>query len=200
MSRSPARDAWSAGTRPKTSATSTETTSAKSSTPPSSRTSCMRGRLPSGSAWTRRTPVQATRSPSAPPIADSTKLSASTWRTSCMRPAPSAARTAISPRRLESLARIRFATFAQTMSSRKPTAAGDHQQRRPDGGDELFLRGDHAARPSRCCCPDRSSRAGWRPASCPAAPARATRRRRAGRRRSASAPCAIGRARRSDRN
>ena len=40
-----------------------------------------------------------------------------------MRPAPSAARTAISPRRLESLARIRFATFAQTMSSRKPTAA-----------------------------------------------------------------------------
>ena len=45
--------------------------SAKSSTPPSSRTSCMRGRLPSGSACTNRTPAHATNRPSVPPIADS---------------------------------------------------------------------------------------------------------------------------------
>ena len=48
---------------------STETASANSSTPASSRTSCMRGRLPSGSACTRRTPAHATSRPSAPPIA-----------------------------------------------------------------------------------------------------------------------------------
>ena len=117
------RDACRAGTSPEISATATEAANANRSTPPSSRTPCMRGRLPSGSEWTKRTPAHATNRPRTPPLNASTKLSTSTCRTSCQRPAPSAARTASSVRRLDSRARIRFATLAHTMSSRNPTAA-----------------------------------------------------------------------------
>ena len=81
MSRRPARDAWIAGTRPKTSATPAETSSAKSSTPPSRRTSCMRGRLPSGSACTSRTPAHATSRP---------ERAADRRRARSFRPAPGA--------------------------------------------------------------------------------------------------------------
>ena len=68
------------------------------------------------------TPPTAKSSPSAPPHTDSSTLSAMIGRATSQRPAPSATRTAISRRRLDSRARRRLAMLAQTISSRKPTA------------------------------------------------------------------------------
>jgi hypothetical protein len=93
-----------------------------SSTPPSSCIASMRGSRASGRfAINRSTPNAATR-PSAPPTIDRIKLSATIGRATSHRLAPSAARTAISRRRLESRASSRLAMFAQTISSRNPTA------------------------------------------------------------------------------
>ena len=67
----------------------------------------------------------------APPAIARSALSVSSWRTSRPRPAPSAARTAISGCRAPPFARAcRFATFAQAMSSTNPTAPEQHEQRR----------------------------------------------------------------------
>ena len=111
------------GTSPNASAVNAEMPTANNSTPPSSRTSSIRGRLPVGSVCTKRTPAQATNRPNRQPAAASSTLSARIWRACRMRPAPSAARIAISARRLDNRASTRFATFAQTMSNRNPTAA-----------------------------------------------------------------------------
>ena len=59
--------------------------------------------------------------PSAPPRSDSTRLSVSSWRTIRRRPAPSADRTASSRSRAVARASSRLATFAQQISSTKPT-------------------------------------------------------------------------------
>ena len=57
------------------------------------------------------------------PASANTRLSANTWRTILPRPAPSAARTASSPRRASPRINNRFATFALAISSTSPTAA-----------------------------------------------------------------------------
>ena len=57
--------------------------------------------------------------PTTPPASERTTLSVSSWRTSCPRPAPSAARTASSRSRRSSRASDRLATFEQAMSRTK---------------------------------------------------------------------------------
>ena len=59
----------------------------------------------------------ATSRPAAPPASDSKVLSVRSWRISCPRPAPSAARTASSRSRRSRRASERFATLAHAMSS-----------------------------------------------------------------------------------
>ena len=59
--------------------------------------------------------------PPTPPANDSSRLSASSWRTSCPREAPSDRRTAISRCRAKPRAISRLATFAQAISSTRPT-------------------------------------------------------------------------------
>ena len=73
-----------------------------------------------GPARRRQRPQSA--APSAPPAAASTLLSISNSRTSELRVAPRAVRTANSPRRSAPRASRRFATFAQPMRSRTATA------------------------------------------------------------------------------
>ena len=88
----------------------------------------------SGAAWMRigwpaegtsarsaRVSATAITRPSAPPAIDSTRLSTSSWRTSCPRVAPIDRRTAISRCRMNPRAMSRFATLAQAMSSTSPT-------------------------------------------------------------------------------
>ena len=116
------RAARRAGRIPKSSATATEISVVKASTPPSSVNWSMRGSWLSGSARSSRSPPTATASPSAPPAAASSTASARIGRATSQRPAPSAPRTAISLRRVDNRASSRFAMLAQTMSSRKPTA------------------------------------------------------------------------------
>ena len=74
--------------------------------------------ISAGAAWRI---AQPTPIPSVPPIADSTTLSVTSWRTILRRPAPSAARTASSRVRAVARASRRLATLAQQMSSTKPT-------------------------------------------------------------------------------
>ena len=59
----------------------------------------------------------ASRVPPAPPSANSSTLSVTSWRTSRPRPAPMARRTAISRVRPEARARRTFATLALAISS-----------------------------------------------------------------------------------
>ena len=61
--------------------------------------------------------------PRAPPMSDSNTLSVSSWRTNWPRVAPSDNRTAISRCRMKPRAISRFATFAQAISSTRPTIA-----------------------------------------------------------------------------
>jgi hypothetical protein len=68
------------------------------------------------------TASEASTSPAAPPITESTTLSVSSWRTSRPLPAPNATRTATSRSRAAARASSRLATFAQAMSSTSPTA------------------------------------------------------------------------------
>ena len=74
------------------------------------------------SASSARMPSVPKRRPSTPPASESSTLSVSSCRMMRPRPAPIAARTAIS--RLRPVARTssRFATFAHAMSSTRPTA------------------------------------------------------------------------------
>ena len=57
-----------------------------------------------------------------PPMADSSTLSVSSWRTMRPRPAPMAERMAISRERPVARASSRLATLAQAISSTQPTA------------------------------------------------------------------------------
>ena len=61
--------------------------------------------------------------PAPAPASDSSRLSASNWRTSRPRPAPIETRTAISCDRLDARASRRLATFAHAISSTNPTIA-----------------------------------------------------------------------------
>ena len=82
-----------------------------------------RGKLPGASASRLDSAPLAISRPSAALSPHSSRLSTSSRRTSRPRLAPSAARTAISLERDTARASSRFATFAQAISSRKPTAA-----------------------------------------------------------------------------
>jgi hypothetical protein len=69
-----------------------------------------------------RVPHCAITSPIAPPATASSRLSASSCRTTRQRPAPSAARIEISRDRPTARESIRFATFAHAIISTNPTA------------------------------------------------------------------------------
>ena len=102
-----------------------------------------------------------TAMPRAPPMTESTRLSVSSCRPMRRRPAPSAARTASSRARTLARAMSRLATFAQQMSSTKPTtprkSSEVSRRSRPmsascSGSTEaprpLFVAGNSRARPS----------------------------------------------------
>jgi hypothetical protein len=65
--------------------------------------------------------------PSTPPIADTTRLSVTSWRTMRPRPAPSAARIASSLWRAVPRASCRCATLTHAISRTSPTAASSVQ-------------------------------------------------------------------------
>ena len=84
-------------------------------------TSSMRGI--DGAKWMMDLIVTAaSSSPKAPPASPSSVFSVRSWRTSRARPAPMAARIASSRRRDADRDSSRFATFADAISSTKPTA------------------------------------------------------------------------------
>ena len=86
------RDAAMAGTVPKKMPASSESATLNRSTVPSMLTVAARGRSGGATAISARTPHDPSSKPAAPPARDSSKLSASSWRTSRQRPAPSAER------------------------------------------------------------------------------------------------------------
>ena len=112
----------SAGTRPNT----IPVVSVRTSVKPRMRASghgAMRSGAPSVGMYASRPRVSAIESstPARPPKNDSTRLSTSSCRTSCRLDAPSDRRTAISRWRMKPRAISRLATFAQAMSSTRPT-------------------------------------------------------------------------------
>ena len=137
-------DAWSAGTRPHSSAATNEMPSENATTRPSRGTDTFTG---SGNAGRSETSsdvsTRASSSPAIPPSAKSSVVSVSNCRTTLPRPAPIAVRTAISRRRTTPLASRTPARFAHAITSttatidissvRKPAT----MTRSPDGmGDE----------------------------------------------------------------
>ena len=87
-----------------------------------------------------------TRSPSTPPHTASSRLSVSSCRTTRVRRAPRASRTAISRRRLDPRASSRFATLAQAMRSTKPTAASSTSSDVRMSPDDLLVERDYCER------------------------------------------------------
>ena len=119
------RAACSAGINPKASPISVVTPNAKANTVPSTAMESTRGSSGGLSAMSARTPSIATTMPSTPPNAARSMLSVSSCRISRPRPAPSAVRSANSPRRWTPRARSRFVTFTQAITSTSVTAAED---------------------------------------------------------------------------
>ncbi len=119
----PLRDERSAGTSPNSSAVPRLSSSVNATTRPSGVKSTITasGALATSRSPATRTAHAAPASPSAPPIAASTRLSINSCRTSRPRLAPNASRTEISRPRVVARASSRFATFAQAMSSTSPT-------------------------------------------------------------------------------
>ena len=97
-------------------------TQANASTPASICSPSSRGMRPAPSTPTASTAHDAMITPAPVPSSASTADSVNSCRTSRPRPAPSAARTRISPRRFAAWATSRFATFAHASSSSRPTA------------------------------------------------------------------------------
>ena len=116
------REACRAGTSPKSSVDNSESPSANRRTVVSIRTSSMRGRLAGDNATSPCTSMDASRRPASPATPARTQLSVSSCRTTRPRPAPSAARSAISRVRPAARASRRFAMLAQPMSHTTPTA------------------------------------------------------------------------------
>ncbi len=85
-------------------------------------TSCRRGIVTGPQARNSPTPHQADSSPSAPPMEASNMLSLRSCRIMRDRPAPSAARRAISLPRPAERASCRLATLAHAISNTQPTA------------------------------------------------------------------------------
>ncbi len=118
-----ARTTCSTGARPKSRPVTSATASPKARTRPSTATSAARGTDGGAKRWKSATEPQASAAPRAPAARAVTRLSVRSCRTTRARPAPSAARTAIS--RPRSVARIseRLATLAHATSRSRPTAA-----------------------------------------------------------------------------
>ena len=116
------REATIAGARPKISPAANDNPMLKSRMLTSICTAPARGRSGGATDISARTPHDPSSSPAAPPRSESTTLSASSWRIKRARPAPSAARTAISPVRVVARASRRFDTLTQAISITKPTA------------------------------------------------------------------------------
>ncbi len=112
-------------------------TAANRNTVPSSPMSPTLGALCGAAATSASMPQRATRTPSAPPMAESSRLSVSSCLMSRARPAPSARRTAISRDRAEARASSRLAMFAQAISSTNATAPSEDQQSLLDVADHL---------------------------------------------------------------
>ena len=112
----------SLGANDRMTATTTDRSSVKASTIPSSRTSFARGEYRSASDTSNRTPPMAMISPNAAPVSASTRFSTSSSRRSRAAPAPSAARTTSSCSRRTDRMSVRFATFAAEMIMTKAAA------------------------------------------------------------------------------
>ena len=115
------REVCSAGTSPKSTVDTSESPSANRRTVMSTRTSSMRGRFAGDNATSPCTSMEASRRPASPATPASTQLSVSSCRTTRARPAPSAARSAISRVRPADRASRRFAILAHAMSHTTPT-------------------------------------------------------------------------------
>ena len=120
---SPGRDASSAGAMPNRMPVAHESSSENSSTRRSIEKSKVSGSAPAGggAAWNAAVTAQAMATPAAPPRSDNSTLSVRSWRTSRVRLAPSARRTATSRRLDEARDSSRFAMLAQAISSTAPT-------------------------------------------------------------------------------
>ncbi len=116
------RSDWSAGAKPKRNVVASVSTAAKASMPASIPIGASAGRPTVARDARTRMPAQASPRPSAAPAAASTRLSVRSWRVSLPCPAPIEARTAISRCRPSARESSRFATLAQAMSIRNPTA------------------------------------------------------------------------------
>ena len=76
--------------------------------------------------------------PSAPPIAASTRLSVSSWRTIRSRPAPTAVRSAISRLRPSARTSCRLATLAHAISRTRPNRPEQHEEQTAGVADQLL--------------------------------------------------------------
>ncbi len=117
------RKVCNAGASPNKTLASREIPSANASTPRSMCVSERRGTSPGARATSARSPQNARSTPRAPASRPISKLSVISCRRIRPRPAPSAARMAISLVRATDFASSMFARFAQAMSSTTATAA-----------------------------------------------------------------------------
>ena len=116
------RLACQAGAKPKKTPVRMDTSAVNASTLVSSSISFARGRASPLMPRINPSPQFAKRNPRTPPASESKRLSVSSWRMIRQRPAPSAARTAISLCRVEARAKSRFATLPHAINSTIPTA------------------------------------------------------------------------------
>ena len=116
------RDARQAGIIPNTPPVNTEMIAVNPRTVVSTSMRPSIGRNFAAEASMNVVPQTAARTPSVPPASESSKLSVRNWRTSRSRPAPSAARIAISLWRAVERASKRLPTFAHAIRSTNPTA------------------------------------------------------------------------------
>ena len=116
------REAYTAGINPTIKPISVVIPSVKPSTVVLTTMAFTRGRPGGLSATSARTPKSANKMPVAPPSRASNKLSISTCRTIRVRVAPSAARTANSPRRCAPRASSRLVTLMLAIPRRSVTA------------------------------------------------------------------------------
>ncbi len=140
----PAFDAWRAGTRPDSTPATSVSAAVNAITRPSNRRDTLTGSGNAGSRATRSDDIPwPSSSPAAPPRRNSTIVSVRSCRTSRMRPAPTASRTAISRRRALARANRMPAMFAHAMTSTRDTIPMS-KVRNPATGPPLPGMGDEA--------------------------------------------------------
>ena len=97
----------------------------------------------------RRGSLRASSRPAAPPAIESSSASTSSCWNTRARPAPSAARIAISLRRASARVKSRLPTLAHAISRTSADGAEQHHQRRADVADDQLLQTARRWRPSR---------------------------------------------------